>query len=90
MCIFKKTKYPCWNNCRRKYKNCEEQSCKAQDRYFISGIDNKLSIVEKLCVEHKISIDQVAYWNDIGDYRLLKSVGFSAAPNNFLNISKMW
>ena len=50
---------------------------------LFQGIDNKLIVVEKICEEHKISIDQVAYiGDDIVDYRLLKSVGFSAAPNN--------
>tara|TARA_B100000965_G_C19441328_1_gene691000 strand:- start:374 stop:871 length:498 start_codon:yes stop_codon:yes gene_type:complete len=47
------------------------------------GIDDKLSVVQKICDEFKISLDQIAYiGDDIGDYRLLNSVGFSAAPNN--------
>ena len=47
------------------------------------SIKSQLDKLEKICEEHKISIDQVAYiGDDFGDYRLLKSVGFSAAPNN--------
>ena len=64
-------------------KIVKNRAAKLKIDILFQGIDNKLSIVEKLCVEHKISIDQVAYiGDDIGDYRLLKSVGFSAAPNN--------
>jgi 3-deoxy-D-manno-octulosonate 8-phosphate phosphatase (KDO 8-P phosphatase) len=70
-------------------KIVKNRALKLKIEILFQGIDDKLSVVKKLCNEHKISIDQVAYiGDDIGDYKLLKSVGFSAAPNNSPNYIK--
>lgn len=45
------------------------------------GITEKLSIGKSICEEYGISLGDVAYiGDDIGDYRLLKAVGFSGCP----------
>lgn len=64
-------------------KIVKNRAAKLKIDILFQGIDDKLFVVNKICDEYKISIDQVAYiGDDIGDYKLLKSVGYSAAPNN--------
>ena len=47
------------------------------------GVMNKLTVVEKLCAELQISLQEVAYiGDDLNDAMLLKAVGFSAIPVN--------
>jgi len=47
------------------------------------GVINKLAVVEKLCDELQISLQEVAYiGDDLNDAMLLKAVGFSAIPAN--------
>ena len=47
------------------------------------GVMNKLTVVEKLCDELQISLQEVAYiGDDLNDAMLLKAVGFSAIPAN--------
>ena len=47
------------------------------------GISDKISVANKICEEYNVSLNEVAYiGDDIGDYKLLQIVGFSAAPNN--------
>lgn len=47
------------------------------------GVMNKLAVVEKLCAEMNISLQEVAYiGDDLNDAMLLKAVGFSAIPAN--------
>jgi 3-deoxy-D-manno-octulosonate 8-phosphate phosphatase (KDO 8-P phosphatase) len=47
------------------------------------GVTNKLAVVEKLCDEMQISLQEVAYvGDDLNDAVLLKAVGFSAVPAN--------
>jgi 3-deoxy-D-manno-octulosonate 8-phosphate phosphatase (KDO 8-P phosphatase) len=51
--------------------------------YLFRGTTNKLLVVQNLCKEIGITLDEVAYiGDDIGDYHLLKAVGFSGVPNN--------
>lgn len=47
------------------------------------GVMNKLAVVEKLCDEMQISLQEVAYiGDDLNDAVLLEAVGFSAIPAN--------
>ena len=47
------------------------------------GVKNKLKVAIEVCKKLNIDLKDVAYiGDDIGDYSLLKSVGFSGAPNN--------
>ena len=47
------------------------------------GISDKVPVAKEICKEYNVSLEEVAYiGDDIGDYKLLKLVGFSAAPNN--------
>jgi 3-deoxy-D-glycero-D-galacto-nononate 9-phosphatase len=47
------------------------------------GITNKVEIANKVCKEYNVKLNECAHiGDDIGDYHLLKSVGFSASPNN--------
>jgi YrbI family 3-deoxy-D-manno-octulosonate 8-phosphate phosphatase len=51
--------------------------------YLFMGVKNKLIVVEKLCNELGISLQEVAYiGDDINDISLLQSVGLSATPLN--------
>lgn len=51
--------------------------------YLYMGIKNKLEQAENLCEELNISLDNVAFiGDDLNDYHLLSSVGFSAVPSN--------
>ena len=50
------------------------------------GANDKLKIVEDLCLEENISIDQVAYiGDDVNCFSLLSKVGIAACPNNAVN-----
>lgn len=52
-------------------------------KLLFQGINNKLSIAQKICQELNIDLKDVAYiGDDIGDLELLTKVGISAAPNN--------
>ena len=47
------------------------------------GAKNKLKVVQDLCKQERISIDEVAYiGDDINCYKLLCNVGIAACPNN--------
>jgi 3-deoxy-D-manno-octulosonate 8-phosphate phosphatase (KDO 8-P phosphatase) len=49
--------------------------------YLYQGISNKLEIVQKLCKELNITLEEVAYLgDDLNDIEVLKRVGRSAAP----------
>lgn len=49
--------------------------------YLFQGISNKIEIIEFICHELKISLDEVAYiGDDLNDIEVLEKVGFSAAP----------
>ena len=51
--------------------------------YVFQGVESKLPAMHDLCDELGISIHQVAYiGDDIGDIKLLKSVGMSACPQD--------
>lgn len=51
--------------------------------YLYQGVKNKLKIASTLCSELNIRLANVAYiGDDINDIELLKSVGFSACPDN--------
>lgn len=56
---------------------------KLQITYLFQGVKNKLAVAQTLCHQLNINLSDVAYiGDDLGDIELLKSVGFSAAPNN--------
>jgi 3-deoxy-D-glycero-D-galacto-nononate 9-phosphatase len=47
------------------------------------GVKNKLKVAENLCLEHNISLSEIAYiGDDLNDAMLLQAVGFSAIPAN--------
>jgi 3-deoxy-D-manno-octulosonate 8-phosphate phosphatase (KDO 8-P phosphatase) len=47
------------------------------------GVSDKVSVAKEICKKYNISLEEVAYiGDDIGDYNLLKLVGFSCAPAN--------
>lgn len=51
--------------------------------YLFQGVNDKLSVANKLCEELKISLSEVAYiGDDLGDIELLQAVHWSAAPCN--------
>lgn len=64
-------------------KIVERRAEKLKVDYLFQGVTDKLSIAEKLCDELKIKLSEVAYiGDDLADIPLLKSVGFSGAPQN--------
>lgn len=51
--------------------------------YLFQGIKNKVEIVESICSELNISLQDCAFiGDDINDLSLLQKVGFSASPKN--------
>lgn len=59
------------------------RAAKLKIDYLFQGVKNKLEVVENLCKELNISLDEVAYiGDDLGDIELLKNVGISATPNS--------
>jgi 3-deoxy-D-manno-octulosonate 8-phosphate phosphatase (KDO 8-P phosphatase) len=61
----------------------KKRASKLKIDILYQGVQDKLSVAEKLCTELDISLNEVAYiGDDIGDYQLLKKVGLSACPNN--------
>ena len=50
---------------------------------LFQGVSDKVSVAKEICKKYNISLEEVAYiGDDIGDYNLLKIVGFSCAPAN--------
>lgn len=51
--------------------------------FLFQGVENKLNVAKKLCIELNINLNEVAYiGDDLNDIILLENVGFSAAPGN--------
>lgn len=51
--------------------------------YLFQGVNNKLEIVQELCLELNITLKDVAYiGDDINDIEVLKTVGITSAPSN--------
>lgn len=51
--------------------------------YLFMGANDKLTIVQQLAKELKLSLNDIAYiGDDINDIKLLNAVGISACPNN--------
>ena len=47
------------------------------------GVKDKVAVAERLCAELNIDISEVAYiGDDLNDFKLLKRVGVSGAPQN--------
>jgi 3-deoxy-D-glycero-D-galacto-nononate 9-phosphatase len=47
------------------------------------GVKDKVEVANGVCAEFGFRLDECAHiGDDLGDYRLLKAVGFSAAPAN--------
>ena len=54
------------------------------------GIIDKVSILSKICKTFNVKSEQVAYiGGDVNDLELLKSVGFSAVPNDAISEAKI-
>lgn len=59
----------------------ERRAKKLNVDYLFQGVKNKLEIINSICAEMNISIEEVAYiGDDLNDIEVLQSVGFSAAP----------
>ena len=51
--------------------------------FLFQGINDKVAVAKTLCEQLHIELSEVAFiGDDLGDYKLLKSVGYSAAPAN--------
>ena len=54
------------------------------------GIVDKVSILPKICKTFNVKSEQIAYiGDDVNDLELLKSVGFSAVPNDAISEAKI-
>ena len=48
-----------------------------------TGISKKENLLDEICNENKVSLNNIAYiGDDINDLEIMKSVGFSATPKN--------
>ncbi|MBU3010929.1 HAD-IIIA family hydrolase [Polaribacter vadi] len=62
-------------------KSVERRAKKLKTDHLFLGIKNKVDVVQNLCKELNISLEEVAYiGDDINDYSLLQKVGTSACP----------
>ncbi len=62
-------------------KIVESRAKKLGFDYIFQGVSNKVDVLNKLSLESKISLDEVAYiGDDINDLDVLKVVGFSSCP----------
>ncbi len=60
----------------------QNRAIKLKVDYVFQGVDDKLRKAGELCAELGISLDDVAYiGDDLGDLKLLSSVGISAIPS---------
>lgn len=51
--------------------------------FLYQGIQDKVSVAIELCQRYGCDLSEVAYiGDDLGDYKLLRMVGISAAPSN--------
>ena len=61
----------------------QHRANKLRIQMVYQGVKDKLEVAQRICGQMQISLQDVAYiGDDITDLRLLKSVGFSAAPAN--------
>lgn len=57
--------------------------------FIIQGSDNKLRDLQKVVEKVRIDVESVAYiGDDTNDLELLRSVGFSACPNDAVSVLK--
>ncbi len=62
---------------------------KLKIKHVFLGVQDKLSCAKELCEKLGISLNEVAFiGDDINDIKLLKSVAYSASPNNAPNYIK--
>ena len=48
-----------------------------------AGIKNKELLLPKICVEYKISKNEIAYiGDDVNDFNIMKQIGLSAVPSD--------
>lgn len=56
---------------------------KLQIDYLFMGVENKLQVIQQLCINLGITLQDVAYiGDDLNDIEVLESVGFSATPSS--------
>ena len=68
---------------KEKTKMARNWAKKMNIKRIYDGVQRKEMIIEKICKEYKVSLDEVSYiGDDVNDLELLKKVGFSAAPND--------
>jgi YrbI family 3-deoxy-D-manno-octulosonate 8-phosphate phosphatase len=61
----------------------QRRADKLKIEHLFQGVSDKVSVAEGLCQKLGVDLKDVAYiGDDIGDYKLLKLVGISAAPAN--------
>jgi 3-deoxy-D-manno-octulosonate 8-phosphate phosphatase (KDO 8-P phosphatase) len=64
-------------------KIVKKRSAKLQIDFLYQGVEKKLETAKELCESLRIGLNEVAYiGDDIGDFNLLKNVGYSGTPNN--------
>ena len=64
-------------------KIVERRARKLKVDFLKQGVKDKLKVVEEICKENGIDMDEVAYvGDDINDYDAIKSVGYGCCVNN--------
>lgn len=62
---------------------------KMKIKKLFDGIQDKKKVLQQICNEFKVKENETAYiGDDINDVDLLKSVGFSACPNDAIDVVK--
>lgn len=62
---------------------------KMKIKKLFDGIQDKKKVLQQICNEFKVKGNEIAYiGDDINDVDLIKSVGFSACPNDAIDVVK--
>ncbi|HIC44565.1 MAG TPA: HAD family hydrolase [Sulfurimonas sp.] len=65
----------------RRSKIVERRAKELGINYLFQGVHNKLEVLEGICKDEGISLENVAaIGDDLNDYNMLKSVGYSFTP----------
>ena len=67
-------------------KIVENRAAKLKVDFLRQGIKDKLRVIEEICKENDISMEDVVYvGDDINDYDAIKSVGYGCCVNNAID-----
>jgi len=87
--LLQKNKIPVILMTKEKSKIVLQRAKKIRVKKSYIGIANKEEKLPEICKKFKVSLKGIAYiGDDINDLEIMKKVGFSASPNNAIDLVK--